>query len=230
MQRCPNCGREAARTEDWACQWCGYPLLSKSYKKIPKTYKQLVEERRNRSEPAPELAPETEPAPAPAPEPAPELAPETEPAPAPAPEPAPELAPETEPAPAPAPAPVTTPAPEPAPFDSLATTESGMIEATVEELDAAYKADKLAAHAKLNGKTLRVTGMVDKVVLREHIDILYVMLTGANKREAWNVRCTFNKSDGSSLRRLPDGEMVKIQGIYGGYERNILLKDCILAS
>ena len=194
MQRCPNCGREAARTEDWACQWCGYPLLSKSYKKIPKTYKQLVEERRNRSEPAPELAPETEPAPAPAP------------------------------------APVTTPAPEPAPFDSLATTESGMIEATVEELDAAYKADKLAAHAKLNGKTLRVTGMVDKVVLREHIDILYVMLTGANKREAWNVRCTFNKSDGSSLRRLPDGEMVKIQGIYGGYERNILLKDCILAS
>ncbi|MFC1929116.1 zinc ribbon domain-containing protein, partial [Chloroflexota bacterium] len=35
MQKCPNCGQPAARTEDWACQWCGYPLLSKSYKKIP---------------------------------------------------------------------------------------------------------------------------------------------------------------------------------------------------
>jgi uncharacterized protein len=45
MPRCPNCHREALRTEDWACQWCGYPLLSKSYKKIPKTYKELREER-----------------------------------------------------------------------------------------------------------------------------------------------------------------------------------------
>jgi membrane protease YdiL (CAAX protease family)/DNA-directed RNA polymerase subunit RPC12/RpoP len=45
MPRCPNCGRKALRTEDWACQWCGYPLLSKSYKKIPKTYKELREEK-----------------------------------------------------------------------------------------------------------------------------------------------------------------------------------------
>ena len=46
MPRCPNCGRKTSRTEDWACKWCGYPLLSKSYKKITKTYKQFQEERR----------------------------------------------------------------------------------------------------------------------------------------------------------------------------------------
>ncbi len=40
-----NCGQRTARTEDWACQWCGYPLLSRFYKKIPKTYKKLQEER-----------------------------------------------------------------------------------------------------------------------------------------------------------------------------------------
>lgn len=45
MQRCPNCSRPTKRTEDWACQWCGYPLISKSYKKIPKTFRQLKEDR-----------------------------------------------------------------------------------------------------------------------------------------------------------------------------------------
>ena len=41
MGKCPNCGRATARTKDWACQWCGYPLLSGFYKKIPETFSQL---------------------------------------------------------------------------------------------------------------------------------------------------------------------------------------------
>ena len=45
MRKCPNCGQPTARTEDWACQWCGHPLLSDSYKKIPKTFKELKDER-----------------------------------------------------------------------------------------------------------------------------------------------------------------------------------------
>ncbi len=45
MRRCPNCGRHTERTEDWACPWCGYPLLSEAYKKIPKTYRQFRAER-----------------------------------------------------------------------------------------------------------------------------------------------------------------------------------------
>ena len=45
MPKCPNCGLETLRTEDWACQWCGYPPLSSAYKMIPKTYKQLKQER-----------------------------------------------------------------------------------------------------------------------------------------------------------------------------------------
>jgi len=45
MPGCPNCGRQTMRTEDWVCQWCGYPLLSRAYKKIDKTYKEIQEER-----------------------------------------------------------------------------------------------------------------------------------------------------------------------------------------
>ncbi|UCG54172.1 MAG: hypothetical protein JSV32_06135 [Dehalococcoidia bacterium] len=45
MARCHNCGRETLRTEDWACQWCGYPLPFGPFKKIDKTYRQLKKER-----------------------------------------------------------------------------------------------------------------------------------------------------------------------------------------
>jgi len=73
MRKCPNCGQMAERTEDWACQWCGYPLLSKSYKKIPKTYRQLKEEELDKQKaPEPEPVPEAKPEPKPKPEPVPQ--------------------------------------------------------------------------------------------------------------------------------------------------------------
>ena len=80
MKKCPNCGRPTARTEDWVCQWCGYPLLSTGYKKIPKTYQQLQEERLPQREPPlmAELAPEPVSEPAPQPQPEPQPIPELE--------------------------------------------------------------------------------------------------------------------------------------------------------
>lgn len=101
MPKCPNCGRETYRTEDWACQWCGHPLLSGAFKIVPKTYRQIQEERADRVRPVledePELAPVTEvaPVPSPAAEPEPEAPPEPEPAPPKMPEPEPEIEPET---------------------------------------------------------------------------------------------------------------------------------------
>ena len=45
MSACPNCGRQTARTEDWACQWCGYPLRSDAFSVIHSTYSQLQADR-----------------------------------------------------------------------------------------------------------------------------------------------------------------------------------------
>ena len=45
MANCPNCGRATARTTDWCCQWCGYPLFSGTFKTINKSYEQLKRER-----------------------------------------------------------------------------------------------------------------------------------------------------------------------------------------
>jgi hypothetical protein len=57
------------RTADWVCQWCGYPLLSGSYKKLEKTYAELQAEREaelgvNRRPAAPEPPPAPKPQPA----------------------------------------------------------------------------------------------------------------------------------------------------------------------
>ena len=289
MPKCPNCGQETARTEDWACQWCGQPLLSGSYKKIPKTYKQLQEERQQEQkplvrepEPEPELVPEPEtiselepepepelePEPVSVPEPEPELelvpepepkpepesesvtvpamepAPVPEPVPEPMPEPEAEVMPEPEPVPAPEPESVTVPEPEtklapepepqpvpvPKPAPELEPEPTtGAIAVTVDELNSAFNADRAAVNAKLMNKTLKVTGTVDKIFVREHLDIQYIVLTGAGKQETRNVRCTFGREHSPQLTRLTAGQTVMVQGKYDGYERNIILKDCVLA-
>ena len=292
MPKCPNCGRETLRTEDWACQWCGHPLLSDAFKKIPKTYRELQEEKTFnpgsvlKDEPAPapvaevEVAPpppplpptpspppEPEPQPAPpqteiAPEPEPEtLSPsepvaaveaeaEKEPVPKPEPEPEPEAVEESEPVAEaePAPEPVIAPEPEPEPApEPVAEAEpeveavpapppgavpvlepdpaTGTINATVEELNAAFNSDKAGTNNKLINKLLKVTGTVDKIFAKDNLDIFYILLA-TGRPATWQVRCTFNREHGAYLSRLTEGQAGTVQGTYVGYERNIILKDC----
>ncbi len=316
MQKCPNCGQTAERTEDWACQWCGYPLLSKSYTKIPKTYRQLkgeeppepglepepesavppeptpaavVPEPTVAPEPvvepvsaAPEPTPAVAPEPTAAPEPTPAVAPEptaapesvATPEPAPAivpeptaapesvatPEPAPAIVPEptaapesvAAPEPAPAPEPVAEPTPEPesaaAPEPTVAPEPvvepvsvapeptpapeplSAARGITVEQLYSAYSADEAAEDAKFTDKTLTVTGVVDRITVNDLHGIYYIILAGAEKKEQWNVRCTFDRKYGAQLSRLAVGQTVTVRGKYDGYKANILMKDCVLPS
>ena len=61
MRKCPNCGRPTERTKDWACLWCGYPLLSGSYRGVPETYQEAKEERLHRQEPTEEEETEVSP-------------------------------------------------------------------------------------------------------------------------------------------------------------------------
>lgn len=267
MPRCPNCARETMRTEDWACQWCGYPLLSRAYKKIPKTFKQLQEERRrslSSGEPEPGLEPEprlerepereserkrerelerefeTEPEP----ERPPELRrrPEPEPELRRRPEPEPEPEPETEalaepaaesrlePEPGPAYEPELPSEPEVDAEAAAAKLEagSGEVRISVDELNAVYQSDSKGANTRLRDRTLTITGRVEKVFVREHLDIRYVMLTGNGRPVVWKVRCVFTKEGASRLNQLAEGERVAVRGKYDGYSKNIIFKDCVL--
>jgi hypothetical protein len=347
MAACPNCGRPTLRTKDWACQWCGYPLISRAYKPIDKTFKELQEERslaaslpKNEDDEAPEesefAAYDTEPEPEPPPrhkpeqkkkpEPPPQQPPKpkfrffrkqepTKPRPAPEPrqepeyededtveeetrsapppprpvyrpEPKPEPPPQRPaftppPAPAPLPrnevlpqpvpkveppalpmqpvinippvAPQQTPppvaqtpppappppAPEPvaakpeiiveptAPYVPSVKAEDireGM-EISADDLDALFKSDKTGVNNKLNGKTIILKGVVEKVFIRDHLDIRYIMVTG-KKRLSWSSRCTFNSEDSSKASRLNEGAEVMVRGKYEGYGKNVIFKDC----
>lgn len=229
MPKCPNCGRMTARTEDWACRWCGYPLLSESYKKIPKTYKQLEEERLSKQEPP--VEPEPEPAPESEletmPEPEPGLV--AEPEPERVPEPELETMPEPEPGLVAEPEPELVPEPEIKPvLQPEAEPTSTLMKVTAGELHLAYRGDKVAADKKFTNKTLEVTGVVDRVVVNDIHDIYYVILTGAEEKKGWAVRCTFDKKQAPELNRLTSGQTVTVQGKYDGYKINILMKDCLL--
>jgi ribosomal protein L37E len=315
MADCPNCGRPTLRTKDWVCQWCGYPLISKSYKVIDKTYKELQEERNpsattTGSKPEPEFVPQFEPEPEPGtepvvkpytmrnpepaapppqpiitPPPAPEPVRETPPAPPevitppPPPEPQAQIAPSSEPEPVmqiasaspvepppPSPAPENAPHPQseaapeptpppPAPREPVPSVMSPphvpkpemviepepMPEPTIkfediqdgmtiaaEEIDALFRVAKAPANDAFTGKTIIITGTVEKVFVRDQLDIRYIMITDALKRMSWSLRCTFNKDESSKVARLQEGQEVSVQGKYEGYSKNIIFRDCIL--
>jgi hypothetical protein len=343
MANCPNCGRQTLRTKDWVCQWCGYPLISKSFKVIDKTYKELEAERNqvlkpNVSEdepepviedkpkpepkikplvkpvskqhttpiPPPQPQPDIEPPPAaestfqiqpdeslaPAPEippdsvpielpppklesppqpppmtmepPAPALLPEPEPdiEPPPAPEPVAELVkdevtpppppvekPALEPTPPPIPPQVKEPIPEPVPPPKpppvkkpelvikpepppepkikLEDIQDGM-EIAAEQIDALFIMAKESANNTFTDKTVIIRGVVEKIFIKDQLDIRYIMMTSAQKKMAWGLRCTFNKEESSKVSRLQEKQEVAVQGRYEGYSKNIIFKDCVL--
>ena len=216
MPKCPNCGQPTARTKDWACQWCGYPLMSESYKEIPKSYRELKEERRHKWEQV--VREETEPMP----EPEAEVPLEVEPKPMPEPEAEETLEAEAKPTPEPEAEPMLEAEPRPMPEPEA---EVGM---TAEELYSAYKANAAEADTKYKGTILQVTGTVHKIVTKDTFDIYYIMLTSAEKHAEWNVRCTFDKKHEPELKRLTTGQTVTVQGKYDGYRTNILMRDCAL--
>ena len=224
MGKCPNCGRATARTEDWACQWCGYPLLSGFYKKLAKTFKQLKGEAphlqessavEETAEQAPEPKPEPIQQPEPEPVPEPEQVAESKPEPIqqPEPEPEPEQVLESKPER------VQEPEPEPMPAAK---------ETTVEELISAYEVDEAAADAEFVNKILKLTGVVTKIEVNDFIDVYYIVLSTAEKKLPQGVRCLFDKKYGPELSQLTKEHTVTVQGKYNGSIIAMRMRDCAL--
>ncbi len=227
MGKCPNCGRATARTEDWACQWCGYPLLSGFYKKIPKTFRQLKEEEPHepesepvqepepvlefKADPVPEPKQVPEPEPEPIPEPKAEQVQESEPEPTPEPEQVPESKAEQ----------VQEPEPEQVPIPAAKET-------TVEQLISAYEVDEAATDAEFVDKILKLTGVVTKIEASDTLDVHYIVLTSTDKKGPQSVRCLFDKKYGAQLTKLIKEQTVTVQGKYNGSIIAMRMRDCVL--
>ena len=108
-------------------------------------------------------------------------------------------------------------------------TGSGAAPISVDQLNAAFQSDSPGSNSKLKDRTITLTGVVEKVFVREHLDIRYIVLTGTRKPTIWKVRCVFGKEGATGLTRLAEGQDVVVRGKYDGYGKNIIFKDCFLA-
>ena len=204
--KCPNCGRATARTKDWACQWCGYPLLSGFYKKIPETFSQLKGESPHK--PKSSAGEETEAS----------VRPnhaslmQTQMA-----------EPEPEPTPAPVQVPETKQMAEPEPEPTPAAKET-----TVEQLILAYEVDEAAADAEFTNNILQLTGVVTKIEASGTLDVHYIVLSCAENKGPQSVRCLFPKTFGAELNQLTKEQTVTVQGKYNGSIIAMRMRDCVL--
>jgi hypothetical protein len=209
-------------------------------KKAPRpTYPQ---KRETEPEPAPPPQPKYEPAPRPKTEPAPKTKPEpifpkpepvllprmeTPPAPRaePAPQPAPKQVPPLRMEPPP---PRPEPKEEPVVVPKLESIKDGT-QLTIDQIDALFRADNIGMNEALKDKTLIIKGIVNKVFIRDHLDIRYLILTGARK-VIWSARCQFDKEAAGPIGRLGEGQAVALRARYDGYGKNIIFKDCTLVA
>lgn len=221
MPKCPNCGQATARTEDWACQWCGYPLTSSDFKKINKTYRQLQAERLPIAEPVttaePELRPVVEP------EPEVTTADNHEPEPTPEPEPEPTPTPEPEPAVVPAEKQASEPVTEP-------EAVLDIMELPFEELVAAYETEGTAADARFSSKILQITGTINRIEVREELNIYYISLGSDQDNVLVYLRCVFDEKHGDQLNQLTSGQRVTVRGKYDGSIIDMRISDCVLVN
>jgi len=251
MPNCPNCGQATQRTSDWACRWCGYPLLSGSFKEILKTFAQLHEEKVTRHDSATmestsqqRVKEPEQTTPEPEEKPASELrekfrevkkpediqlqgekktAPELKAKFKEVKQDAEQKAPESIPSVKVDSEPVLITKLKEKPSDSV-------LETTVEELYQAFKLDLENANAQLANKIIRVTGIVGRIAVDDIIDKPCVILTSEDKTMLRNVLCVFEKEQVPELNRLHTGQTITVQGRYDSCTINILMVDCTLAN
>jgi hypothetical protein len=207
MADCPNCGRSTLRTQDWACQWCGYPLVSGSFKQMPITYQEAKAERLHSWVTA-ETVVELESQEAGAVEEAEEAR-----------EPVAEAVEEVEETRGPV-AEAAEEAEEP--------SEPEIVLITIEELNRICREDSEAAEARFANTILQVIGVVARIPPMQSIENPCLILTNAEKSVARTLLCVFDKQYEAAINKLSVGQMVTVQGKYDGCVINILLNDCVL--
>ena len=225
MANCPNCGQETLRTKDWACQWCGYPLLSGTFQQIQKTYKEIKAERLETAVPLEADMPESDAiaareAVAEIPESVIESGPSGI-------EPAGEVEPEAESFPDRGPTDDTGITEEPVSEASI-TEMPGVTSISVSELSRLCEANSENAEAWFAGGSLRISGEVGRIPRVESTENPSLILVDPEKSATKNVLGVFDKQYEEAINELSVGQMVTVQGKYDGCIINILVTDCVL--
>jgi hypothetical protein len=207
MADCPNCGQATERTQDWACPWCGYPLVSGSFRQMSKTYHEAKVERLQGPVAVevvePEMVDEAEHV----------VKYELEPEPILEAEPATEAESTSEEGPV---------------VETEEEKPPGIITITIDELNEACRADKKAAEDRFAGSILQITAEVGRIPPMESTERPCLILVGSGKSAARNILCVFDEQHEAAISRLSVGQLVTVQGKYDGCVINILVNDCVL--
>lgn len=245
MANCPNCGRATERTQDWVCQWCGYPLPSGSFRQIAKTYQEVKAERlrdlatvdvagtdsqekgdvfevpeviESVSEEVTELeVAEAEVVVAAEPE----IKPESTPG------PVAEVEPTSESEPTEEDSEEVAEAREPV-ADTETPEPPGILNINIKDLSEACEADSEAAEARFAGSILQITAEVGRIPVVESSENPCIILISSEEPTAMNVLCIFDKRYEEEVNRLSEGQLVTVQGRYDGCVMNVLVNDCVL--
>jgi hypothetical protein len=239
MANCPNCGQATERTQDWACQWCGYPLVSGSFRQISKTYQEVKAERLQQlaavgvvetdmaeaAEMTADVSEEAVESEAPEVEIAAEI----------------EQVVETEQEKEPVVEAESISEGELVEGESGGATKtsesiaeaevvqpSGVIPITIGELSEACEVDSEAAEVRFAGSILQITAEVERIPEVESSEKPCIILTSSERPTAMNVLCIFDKQHEAAISRLSEGQLITVQGRYDGCVMNILVNDCVL--
>jgi heat shock protein HslJ len=110
--------------------------------------------------------------------------------------------------------------------ETLTVTADGIIKVPAKVLWLAYEANEVTADEVFKGKTLEVTGKVDRIA-KDILDKMYVTLK-VKDYSITSVQCLFPDSEKEALTQLSPNKMVTIKGKCNGKFGNVLLKDCVV--
>jgi hypothetical protein len=102
------------------------------------------------------------------------------------------------------------------------------IEITVSDLLSEYADDYTAATAKFINKTLRLSGYVVSIDIKEVLAVNYIRLSDDSLNLPKSVQCMFDKKYANKLKELEKGQYVTVQGNYTGSLIAMRLADCVL--
>ena len=104
-------------------------------------------------------------------------------------------------------------------------------EITVADLLATFEKEGEAANARFASQILKVTGAIEKINVKQALDIYSITLNSPRKSLLLQgVRCVFDRSQAAELSQLATGQTVSVQGKFTGSMIDVSLRDCVMVS
>lgn len=93
------------------------------------------------------------------------------------------------------------------------------VETTATQLSQSFKENEVAAEDKYKGKTLEVTGKVQRVYETTKPNSACIELEDETRFSTWRVKCQFDPKSADHLTSVQKGQTIKLSGTCDGKER-----------